>query len=451
VALRYLDKALAQIQKQKGDNPTNQLSSLLSWLARLDAPRAIQIAAPHKDARDRLSMTLGNIALKKSPPDITAALARWNSTKEPTYRAYSLADALRKSATTNPDLARRLVPAALGAARAVPEVSYRVIMLAKIGDAMNKLQPGNGDALLSEATTTVKQLGVAEYEGYARAEVAECIIDKHPDAALALLEPIKDHNEKARYYGEIAYRLAARNPERAIKLVKDNLDESNQGHRLAGLCHALATRDLPKAEELAATLKGQNKLNALRWMAEALAPTKADEALRLWRVALDNAGKEDGDQPYQREQASSELMLMIARGRDWGATDVKQRALQALANRPQREASYWEMDDYNLRTEAQYALLLSLADQDLARDYAQGLLPLFMKKKGNMESYMMEPMVLLTLIADPSLTDQILRNAPAKHLPSYTSVALQWVLGTPEERQKQIRSSVWMAEPFEDD
>ncbi|HEY0076527.1 MAG TPA: carboxypeptidase regulatory-like domain-containing protein, partial [Abditibacteriaceae bacterium] len=451
VTLRYLDKALKQVKTQKGDNATYQMSNLLGWLARLDAPRAIQLAAPQGDTRDRLSMTLGTLALKKSPPDITTALARWNSTKEPTYRAFSLAIALRGNVKSRPDLARQLVPATLTAARAVPEVSYRVIMLAKVGEALNLLQSGSGDALLSEATATVKQLGANDYEGYARAEVAECIVDKQPDVALALLEPVKDINEKARYYGEIAYRLARRDPERAIKLIKDNLDEGNQGQRLAGLCHALATKDLPKAESLAATLKGQNKLNALRWMAEALAPTQRDEALRLWRTALDNAGTENYDEPYSSGQSASEMMLFIGRGREWGAPDVQGRALQALANRPQREVNYWEMDDYNLRQEAQYALLLYLADQDLARDYTQSLFPLFAKKKGKLDSYMMEPMVLLTLVTAPSLTDQILRDAPAANLPSYTSVALQWVLGTPEERQKQLRRSVWIAEPFEDD
>jgi hypothetical protein len=450
VTLRYLDKALTQIQTQKSDNATYQLSNLLSWLARLDTPRAIRLAAPHKDAHDRLSMTLGNLALKKSPPDITAALARWNSAKEPTTRAYSLVRALHDNAKTKPDLARPLIPAALTAARAVPEVSYRVIMLAKIGDVMNKLQPGSGDALLSEATTTVKQLGINDFEGYARAEVAECIVDKEPDQALALLEPIKDPGEIARYYGEVAYRLAARDPDRAIKLVRDNFTESYAEQRLAGLCHALATKDLPKAEALAATLKGQHKLNALRWMAEALAPTKPEEALRLWRAALDGSNTVDDDSPYGREQAGSQIMLLIARGREWGAPDVKQRALQAVANRPQREANYWDTDDYRVREEAQYALLLSLADPDLARDYAQVLSPV-LTRKTKIESYIMEPMVLLTLVTDPLLTDQILRNAPAANLPSYVAAALSWVLGTPQERQKQIRRSVWMAEPFEDD
>lgn len=450
VTLRYLDKAIAQIQTQKGDNATYQLSNLLIWLARLDTLRAIRLAAPHKDAHDRLAMTLGNLALKKSPPDITAALARWNSAKEPTTRAYSLARALHDNAKTKPDVARPLIPAALTAARAVPEVSYRVIMLAKIGDVMNKLQPGSGDALLSEATATVKQLGANDFEGYARAEVAECIVDKEPDEALALLEPIKDPGEISRYYGEVAYRLAARDPDRAIKLVRDNFTESYTEQRLAGLCHALATKDLPKAEELAKTLKGQNKLNALRWMAEALAPIRRDEALRLWRAALDSSNAADDDSPYGREQAGSQIMLLIARGREWGAPDVKQRALQAVANRPQREANYWDTDDYRLREEAQYALLLSLADPDLARDYAQVLSPV-LSRKTKIESYIMEPMVLLTLVTDPSLTDQILRNAPAANLPSYVASALSWVLGTPQERQKQIRRSVWMAEPFEDD
>lgn len=455
VALRYLEPAIAQSKKEKDPNAAYTTGTLLGYLARVDTNRAVQLA-DSKEVRDKLFMELGNTAVNRTPPDVRGALARWNNIKDPMARSYSVIFGLRQVAKTQPGAVKTALPQALAMARAVPEVSYRLIMLAKVAGLMNRVERGSGDALLQETVAAAQKLTNNEYEGYARAEVAAELVTQNFEGAWKLIEATKGESEKSRYIGMLAYRLAPVDADRSVKFVRENLSEWNQGYRLPALCAAIAPHDLPKAEALAATLKNNEKMRALAWMAEAIAPVSRTKAynratlLRLWNEAIKAGQATISEQRFQYSNGDTELMLVIAQGRQWGAKDVDAIALRAFAARPMRESNAWDVGSQNAERDAAYARALLHASPVLGRDYARTLLTAWRATSKN-EGTTMGQFVSLALAIDPALADEILRTAPAAQKVGYATSAAAYALSSPQQRLDRLRSRSGFAVPSDDD
>ncbi len=456
VALRYLEAAITQAQKSSDPNKNYTTATLLGYLAKVDAPRAVQLA-DNKEVRDQLFMELGNAALHRTPPDVATAMAHWNNVKEPIMRTYPLVIGLLQLTKTQPAAAKTLLPQALAMARAVPEVSYRAIMLAKIAGAMNTLQKGSGEALLQETVSAAQKLTSNDFEGYARAEVARELVAQDFDSAWKLIEPTKDQSEKARYIGMLAYRLAPTDPDRAIKLVRENLDESNQGYKLPALCAAIALNDLPKAEALAATLKDNAKMRAFGWMAEAIAPYSRTTSfsrttlLEVWRKAIKAGEAARTKSEFTYLNIDTELMFIVSQGRKWSAPDVDSLARLLFVTRPKREENAWDSGAQNIRDEANYARTLLLASPALGRDYARSLLAAWRSMKINNDSDESTRPFGLALEVDPLLAEEIMSRANPAQKTSYVSQAANYAFSTPQKRLENLRGTLGFAEPDEDD
>lgn len=450
IALSHVDSSLKFLKEQKDAASQRRLASLLSALSRVDQNRAA-----FSDVEAKASSI--EQYLQKTPPDITGALARFNGIKDPMQRAYLMLSGVRKLSAAHPAQARQLIAPALAAARGVPEVSYRVIMVAKLGGAMNALDKGSGDALLQEALSKTQKLGSNDYAGFARASVAEEIVAAQPDAALDLLRDIKDDNERARYYRGVAYRLASHDAERAIKLVRDNADNWNQGDGLAALCHALALTDLPKAEALAATLDGQHKTRAYRWMIEALmgdsTPARRLDAQRLWRIAAANLSSGYDDQ-FGMSQISLDEMLLIAAGRNLGLPEAQNKALVSLGNAQTREATYWGNDEYYNRYELNYAITVYLADPPLGRAYLRSLVETSLSRIAQVNAqetdYYAGPLIIAAVLCDPQLADRILRQAPPQQKSVYLASLLNFVSKSQKAREENIQQMLMVGKPYDE-
>jgi hypothetical protein len=363
---------------------------------------------------------------------------------------------LKQIAKTHPAAAKAALPQVLSIARAVPEVSYRLLMLAKIAGIMNSLQRGSGDALLQETVTAAQKLTSDQFEGYARAEVAMELVTQDFDGAWKLIEATKDEREKTRYIGMLAYRLASTDADRAIKLVRENLSEWDRGYKLPALCAAIAPRDLPKAEALAATLEAGTKMRALGWMTEAIAPASRTTApgratlLRLWHEAVKAGEASLIVHQAEYNNTDTELMFIIAQGREWGATDVETLALRAFAARPTPEANPWDTGSQMAEKDASYALALLWASPALGRDYARSLVTAWRAAGKNQDS-IPSHFITLALAVDPSLADEILRTAPAAQKVNYATYAASYALSSPQKRIERWRSRLGLAVPSDDD
>lgn len=452
IAFRHLPECIKQLKARKDKAAQNSLASLVSAVTLIDPARATAFAPTQNEARARFSTASAEQALQQNPPDVTGALARWNGIKDPMYRVYSMISAARKLKQKYPQQARQLLAPALAAARSVPEVSYRTIMLVKLGSLLNNFEAQSGDALLQEATARAKSLGINDYEAYARACVAEEIVATEPETALDLIKPIKDPNEKSRYYGRVSYRMAARDPERAEKLARDNLDEWNQGGTLASLCHALALADLPKAQALADTLKTDNKLRAYRWMIEALAPAHRSEAQNLWRKITSDPASKFGEE-YERRQNAVEEIMLIAAGRALGLGDTATKTLQSFGSSAARENSYWSTDEYYNRQELNEGLALYLADANVGRDYLRALVEASLQriKQVKEQSYYATPLMLAAALSDPKLVEKLLLAVPQKGQAEYLTSLFNFVAKDEGGRAATIKQLLMLGEPYDED
>ncbi len=178
--------------------------------------------------------------------------------------------------------------------------------LAQAGAVLSRAgKPGAGRKLIDEAAEAAVKMDTTGMQGYTRGIVAKALAPLDLKRALALLEPMKERNDKDRYTGFIVEAIAGSNPERALEFV--NSTDSNTS--------------LPQ------TLKTE--------IAYAIAPDKPDQAMRIVEGMTEGLGA-----VKHQAEAIGWLAVAIAPRDKSRAFALLDRALALPIDKPREFASY---------------------------------------------------------------------------------------------------------------
>jgi len=179
--------------------------------------------------------------------------------------------------------------------RAIAENDHRVIDLGVIARRQWSLgAKDRATKLLREGQAIARELPTAAWAAYARGAFAEELGLIDLPAALELMKDLKDPFEYARHHGNLAFKLAASQPEESQRILdmlaksKDR-QQSFQAQQYAVLVsYRMAGADLPRARQIAETIQQPpDRAWAFGLMAKALTKDQPKEALALLEQALD--------------------------------------------------------------------------------------------------------------------------------------------------------------------
>ncbi|MFI5457340.1 MAG: hypothetical protein ACHRXM_17995 [Isosphaerales bacterium] len=142
-------------------------------------------------------------------------------------------------------------------------------------------------------------------------------------AALTLVETVKDSARRGdrvsrvfvfdRCYGEIAYRIASRDPAGAERVLGLIVDAGRRGGYVVAACSRMALNDLPRARRLAETIEDPLiTAYALGQMARALAAVDRPRSVRLLDEAFDRLDQYRDDRQGYSSPAGVAAVLLQA-------------------------------------------------------------------------------------------------------------------------------------------
>jgi len=198
------------------------------------------------------------------------------------------------------DLKMQMISAAMIDGKSVQEPDHRAVVLAGVAERLTAIgQHEQAHKLLMESLEQFRQLPSTEWAGFAKGVFAERLARYEFDAALALLEGMKD-DDRARHVGNIAHSLAAIEPEKVEQLMADS-DKTRSfiTHRIR-ICYRMAPVDLERAERIRQGHPDYNrnfaKEHALGVMAMSLHgqdPEKAKQLLQQAWTELEATAESD--------------------------------------------------------------------------------------------------------------------------------------------------------------
>jgi hypothetical protein len=281
----YAEKAFA-------DGGMIEKFQVLYGYAPIDPARVLEMletpaAGKIPELKDAVRGVLVNGLARESPEE---AVSVAEAIQEPTSRSWALMSVC--DATPASERARKLelLAQAQLQAKAIKEPAGKVRLLGRVADRYLELgETASAEPLLREGRALANEVTPP---GYERVTFAEALARVDLPAALALIEVAKgdamrgDSKSRVfvydRSYGEIAYRLAARDPSGAERVLGLIVDPYRRGGYVIAACSRMASVDLPRARRLAATIDDPlNRAYALGLMARSQAPIDRAVAGRL--------------------------------------------------------------------------------------------------------------------------------------------------------------------------
>ena len=248
---------------------------ILEMLAPYDRQYALDHALDLRDEfyRTSLLLTLG---------EIEQSLQEASQIRDPHSRTAAYLSAA--AVVRDPAARRQIFADAVVAAGQVPDTAHRVVLLSKIADRM--FEAGERDAalaLVSETLAPAAELRTVNFDAYARGRFAETLVEVDPEESLALVAGMWYPAARRTHYGNIAYRLAASDPEQAERVLQLIRDTSRDKYTQR-VCYRMAAVDLERARRLAAGVN--NRAHVYGAMAVALREQQPDVACDLLREAF---------------------------------------------------------------------------------------------------------------------------------------------------------------------
>ncbi|MBM4047904.1 MAG: carboxypeptidase regulatory-like domain-containing protein, partial [Planctomycetes bacterium] len=463
LALKALDIGLKQTEGQKSDSGKWRRTQLVGLLARVDPVPATELAAKEGgqdkgrfSMSDRVIVAMGRQALARS---VEEAIAHFNQLADIESKAWAALDGARKLAKTSPAKAEALLAYALPAIHGVPNVPRQTVDLAIAAGLMLQLNMPRGHELLAEAAGKAKNFALTGWEAYARGVVAEQLCERDLEMAMALITPITDPIERPRHLENIAYRIAAKQPDRAKQLV-DGIEQTWEREKaLARLCHRLAGVDVGRAEAVAESIheRAETKARAYVWMAEQVADTDRQKAFAYLSGAVETVSQRAKATNYfDNVHSPSIVIALVARtAAKLGHPEAGAMLLQSLSLRPLPRAlgasGHGEAD-------ARLAIALAAADATTAREFLEVLMPrtlaLVRQRPKAGEIYraggIVADVALAALITAPSLFERYLEDVQKANGPVDAKRLAEYALGDAKEREDVVRQALHIPKPDED-
>lgn len=348
---------------------------LLERAARVDPALALEEATSARLGASRADIVRLRAVegLASSHPEeaqLVAALC--TSAYDRTWGTLQIAAELEASAPARAldDLAEALV-----LARDVESPPHRLVLVTQAAEGLFRLgRDERARELLEQHRSLAEQLAAEEWSGFARGRFAESLARVDFAAATKLVEGLADADDRSRHWGNIAHKLAAREPaqaEEALGRMKGYVFSAERWS--ARVSHAMARTDSARARRLIEShTRGNERAFALGRMALALAETEPALGRELlaeaWRVleSLPRGSSRDVGELLRAPHVAATL-LPAAEAIDPAL--VREHLCRALALRHPRP--FVERPGYDLlvaKSDAQLALLVARYDRALARE-----------------------------------------------------------------------------------
>ncbi len=362
-----------------------------AWLEHLDK-NPLKPAMMHDSA---LQFLVKHWASRR-PEDAAELIGKMEASYVKAMALCELADGATDKAKKREALAEALVQA-----RAEKAPELRTILLGFVGRRLVEVGDQDQAAIvLREGAKLAGGLSTGAFAGYARGQFATDLAVLELPAALALVKDLKDPREFRRHHGNIAHRIAGKDPAAAVKILDlipgPAANEFNQRDQYAiRVCYRMAAVDLPRARQLAESiLDVPSRAQAFGVMAQAVARKEPKIAVDLLRRACtlleEDAARPDPSQLTSALTAGSVAAILLFYAEQVDATLVEECMWRAFALQraptedPQRQWRYQTTNN---------ALAMSMARYDAK--LAELLLPVpspqFSGREGQLAQFLLHP------------------------------------------------------------
>jgi hypothetical protein len=272
----------------QNDRNPDQNMFIVELMAAIDPEQALAWSAERNHRWDQA--ILEKRAERLAATDAAAA-ARLVLDQANRMNMYYLQGFAERCLESDPDGAALLAEEAAKKAQG-SDGADRASALARAGSVLyhaGRRDPGR--KLIEEAADLADKLPKDEQAAFARGVAAKAIAPLDSKLALALIEPIKERNERDRYTGFLIDALGASNPDQALALV-ETIDSNNslQQTLKTGIAFAIAPSQPDRAVRLIEEMKGYSpekfQAEAFGWLATAIAPKDKARAFALVERAL---------------------------------------------------------------------------------------------------------------------------------------------------------------------
>ncbi|MDB5388079.1 MAG: hypothetical protein JWM11_3725 [Planctomycetaceae bacterium] len=259
------DQLLEPLLNPKSKTTSQLLLRTLSAKASWDPLGALEVLesgiVKESDYADMVRRQIVNSLAKN---DVDAALEVTESIKEDSARAMSLRT-LAESAKLPLEKKKQLLADGYVRVKAMKQPELRLCFQAMIAESLWEIgEKQKSEELLREGLELARKLPVSEFGGYARGCFAEELAVSDLSAALDLIKNLQDSGEFERHHGNIAHELANRNSAEAQRVLGMLKPVDPNGNRFDGkstyaipVCYRMASVDLPRAMEIAGSLKDE--------------------------------------------------------------------------------------------------------------------------------------------------------------------------------------------------
>jgi RNA polymerase sigma factor (sigma-70 family) len=415
-------------------NPTGKAEDrmrALEVLVRIDPARALAQAENEKFPDPLMRDAVRRAVAKRLAEDnLDEARALVETMKDPSLRSFIYSELCDTLPADKRAEKLALAEQAVVHARAVSSPGHRLVYLARGARRLRDL--GKAEAatkLLREVEAVARSLPVTGWSAYARGVYAEELAEIDLPAALALIKDLNERGEYDRHHGNIAHRLAGKDPaaaERVLGLVGKQKVTTTQGgtpydNSLARpewtvrVCYRMAGVDLERARRLADGITNPYyKARAYGVMTQALAKTKPAVATELLRRAFDGcaAQVETGEDRFNNAFSAGVIaasLLPVAEAIDprlvpeffWRALSFRAPPLQSD-------------DEFQLvlgdAGDAALALFLARYDRAVARQLLDGVRP---RSAGLLKSRHSRTFLAALALVDPRVAVAWFEGLPA--------------------------------------
>jgi hypothetical protein len=271
----------------------------------IDPPRLLEmIGGPEWKIEDR-DACRRHLAAALAATDADEAIAQAQAIVAVDGKAEAMLDVAKRLPEPAKEKRRQVLADALTAARACSDPARRAVLVAKVGEALFLAGDADGAKIIREAEEIAKKIARLGPPATAVGTVGESLALVDFAAAMDLTKdlpgydgaPGKSRGRESivfnRHRGNIAVKVAGRQPENAEKAFASMNVSHFRGPYAARICYRMAVVDLPRAKRIAVHAeRGNDKAMCLAGIAAALGPSKASDALPFLRDAYATMEKE---------------------------------------------------------------------------------------------------------------------------------------------------------------
>ena len=336
-------------------------------------------------------------------------------------------------------------------ARLMPQPD-RTGAIARAGAMLSRLgRKEAGLALVNEAAEAAKRMGLEGREAYARGNVAGALAAIDVERALALVEPMKNENDRDRYLGFIATALASSDLKRALDVAGKIGDRSSTPQSVkVAIVYGLGVSG--RADEAMKVIEGMKshyaapkyQSEAYAWLAVAVAPRDKSRTAMLVEKALNLPV----DQPQEFRSwiyfggGAGEAGWTAACAKRAGYDDMASAVLRVLAARPSGRNG-----DPSTEVQCQTgaAAILALTDPKAASQMLRDLELRWGQRLGELGRIAGRRWLMAWALADPSHAEQLfeaelaaLESRPNANVQSTGVFKMVEVLVQPPKRREEF-------------